>query len=181
MDAALFSLINGHPRPWLDDLFLLATELGRAGFVWIVTALIAAVFPRYRMAAWRVGLAVGLTYLVVDGMLKPLLDRARPLEVMEAARVITTTPLTSSFPSGHAASAVAGALATGRLFPTARPLFWTLAALIAVSRVYVGVHWPSDVLAGALIGFACSWFALGGPSVNTGSFTRQPHVPAADA
>lgn len=144
---------------------LLATEVGRAGFVWLVIAVIAAVFPRHRMAAWRVALTVGLAYLVVDGVLKPLIDRARPFEVVEAVRVITTRPLTSSFPSGHAASAFAGALATGRLFPAARPILWTLAALIAISRVYVGVHWSSDVLAGAFVGFACAWFALGGRQV----------------
>jgi undecaprenyl-diphosphatase len=165
VDHNLFSLINSSHAPWLDDLMLLATEIGRAGFVWLVIAAIAAVFPQHRMAAWRVALAVGLAYLVVDGVLKPLIDRARPFEVVEAVRVITTRPLTSSFPSGHAASAFAGALATSRLFPGARPILWPLAVLIAISRIYVGVHWPSDVLAGALIGFAVGWFALGGRQV----------------
>lgn len=162
MDLNIFTAINASHSPWLDDLMLFATEVGRAGFVWLVIAAIAAVFPRHRMAAWRVALAVGLAYLVVDGVLKPLIDRSRPFEVVETVRIITTRPLTSSFPSGHAASAFAGALATARLFPAARPLLWTLAATIAISRVYVGVHWPSDVLAGALIGLGSAWFALGG-------------------
>ncbi len=165
VDLHLFAALNGGHAPWLDDVMLLATEIGRAGFVWLVIALIAAVFPRHRMAAWRVGLAVGFAYLVVDGVIKPVIDRARPFEVVDIVRVITTRPLTSSFPSGHAAAAVAGALATGRLFPAARPILWTMAVLVAVSRVYVGVHWPSDVLAGALIGFLCGWFVLGGRRV----------------
>lgn len=165
MDLNLFAAINNGHVPWLDDLMLLASAIGRAGYVWLVAAVIAAVFPQHRMAAWRVALAIGVTYLVVDGVLKPLIDRARPFEVLDAARVIAARPLTSSFPSGHAASACAGALAAGRLFPAAWPVWWLLAALIAVSRVYVGVHWPSDVAAGALVGLLCAWFVLGGRPV----------------
>lgn len=165
MDLDLFTALNTSHAPRLDDVMLLATEVGRAGFVWLVIAAIAAVFPQHRMAAWRVALAVGLAYLVVDGFIKPLVDRPRPFEVLESVRLITTRPLTPSFPSGHAASAFAGALATSRLFPGAQAILWPLAVLIAISRIYVGVHWPSDVVAGALVGYAAGWFALGGRQV----------------
>ena len=64
---------------------------------------------------------------------------------------------------GEVAARLNSALpATSRLLPQARVIWWALAALVAVSRVYVGAHWPSDVVAGALIGFAMAWFALGG-------------------
>jgi len=162
VDLSLFTLINGGHAPWVDDLMLLASALGRGGFVWISVALIAAVFPRYRMAAWRVLLSIGLTFLMVDGVIKPNIDRDRPFETRSDARLIDTRPLTGSFPSGHAASAVAGALSVGRLFPAARVVWWPLAAAIAVSRIYVGAHWPSDVLAGAFTGWAMAWFVLGG-------------------
>ena len=114
------------------------------------------------MAAWRVILSIGLTFLMVDGVVKPNIDRDRPFETWSDARLIDTRPLTGSFPSGHAASAVAGALSVGRLFPAARVVWWPLAAAIAVSRIYVGAHWPSDVLAGAFTGWAMAWFVLGG-------------------
>ena len=117
MDLSLFSLINGTHTPWADELMLLASAVGRGGFVWIATAIIAAVFPRLRMAAWRVILSVALTFLLVDGVIKPIVHRERPFQVLPDARLIDTRPLTGSFPSGHAASAAAGALSVGRLLP----------------------------------------------------------------
>ena len=165
MDAALFTLINAGHRPWLDDLMLLASALGRAGFIWLAIAAIAAVFPARRMAAWRMVLVLAASYLVVDVLIKPVVDRPRPYEVVAEARLIDQRPTTASFPSGHAARAFAGALAASRVFPAGQIVWWPLAAAVAISRVYVGAHWPSDVLAGALLGLAVAWFTLGGARV----------------
>ncbi len=165
MDTTLYTLVNASHAPWLDDLMLLASAVGRAGFVWWVTALIAMVFPGRRMAAWRLVLAVALAYLLVDGVIKPVIGRARPFDVVADARLIDQRPVTSSFPSGHTAAAVAGALAAGRLFPRARLAWWLLAAGVALSRVYVGAHWPTDVVAGAVLGLAVGWWVLGGRAV----------------
>jgi undecaprenyl-diphosphatase len=76
-----------------------------------------------------------------------------------ATRVIDRRPLTFSFPSGHAASAVAAAVTLARLWPNGRLVLWLLAVLVAVSRIYVGVHYPLDVLGGAVLGLACAWVA----------------------
>jgi len=174
LDLSLFSFINGTHTPWADELMLLASAVGRGGFVWIATAIIAAVFPRLRMAAWRVILSVALTFLLVDGVIKPIVHRERPFQVLPGARLIDTRPLTGSFPSGHAASAAAGALSVGRLLPAARIVWWPLAIAIAVSRIYVGAHWPSDVLAGALIGLAMGWFVLGGRRIRPSARRYRP-------
>ncbi len=138
------------------------SDIGRRGLVWLVVAAVAVAFPRHRAAAWRLVLALALTFFVVDAIAKPLVGRARPFEVLDDVRVIDARPTTASFPSGHAASAFAGALAASRIWPAARVAFFLLAAFIALSRVYVGVHFPIDVLAGALTGLACAWLALGG-------------------
>ena len=142
---------------------LLASALGAGGFIWWVTALITAVFPNKRAAAWRMLLAGFLTWGVSEYALKPLFDRARPFEVDPTITVIDARPTTAAFPSGHAAMAFAYALAGSRMIPGSAWIWWPLAAIIAVSRVYIGVHWPSDVIGGAVVGLACAWFALGGP------------------
>ena len=162
MDASLFTLINGSHAEWLDTVMLFMTEVGRRGFVWLVIAAIASLWPQHRAAAWRLALVLGLAFLLTDAIFKPLAGRVRPYEVIADARVIDSKPATASFPSGHAASAAAGAIAAGRMFPASAPLFYAMAAVIAVSRVYVGVHYPADVVAGLLVGAACALFALGG-------------------
>jgi len=164
VDAALFSAINGAHAPWLDAVMIPASWLGYFPGVWFLSAAAALAWPRLRASAFRACLAVALTYVMASGVVKPLIGRARPYQGGGvAARTIETTPAASySFPSGHAATAMAGALAGARLVPAAAPLLWALATLISVSRIYVGVHYPSDVLAGALLGLLCANLVLGG-------------------
>ncbi len=151
----------GLRRPWLDDLMILASALGAGGFIWVVFGAIAGIFPAHTKAMWRLWLAVALAFVLVDEVAKPLAGRARPYEVIEVP-LIDARPTTASFPSGHAAMAAAGALAGTRLLPAAGWALWPLAGLVLVSRVYLAVHWPTDVLAGALLGLAVAWFVLGG-------------------
>ena len=161
LDAAVLDYVIQLRRPWLDDLMLLASAFGAGGFIWIIFGTIAGIFPRNTKAMWRLWLALGLSFILVDDVLKPMFDRARPFDVLEI-QLIDARPNTPSFPSGHAAMAAAGALAGTRIIPVAGWVLWPLAALVIISRVYLGTHWPSDVVAGAVIGFAIAWFVLGG-------------------
>ena len=96
--------------------------------------------------------AVALATVTVDYVVKPLVDRHRPFTSIPAVDVITSRPHDASFPSGHAGNAFAGAVVLARTLPAWQAAWWILAALIAYSRIYVGVHYPADVIGGALIG-----------------------------
>jgi undecaprenyl-diphosphatase len=169
LDTSLLNHVIQLRQPWLDDVMIFASAVGAAGFAWWVFALIAAVFPANRPAAWRLLLAVGFTLLVNDYVLKPVFARPRPFDVMAELKVIDAKPPTSSFPSGHAAMAVAGAMAAARLIPASAWVLWPLAIVVAISRVYIGVHWPTDVVAGAIVGLVCAWFVLGGRNTQVAS------------
>jgi undecaprenyl-diphosphatase len=161
LDLALLHYIVQLRQPWLDDVMVTASALGAGGYVWTVIAAIAFVFPEHRAAAWRVMLTVWFTWMLVDGIIKPIVGRARPFDVVDGLTLLDQRPLTASFPSGHAAMAFASALALGRLFPSARWIFWPMAAVVAFSRMYLAVHWPTDVLGGIVIGLASAYFVLG--------------------
>ncbi len=201
LDHALFDWLTTFHAPWLDTVMLAASHVGVGGFAWLVIAEILFLFPERRAGAWRVALAIGLTALIVDGVVKPLIWRDRPYIALASAhaggvkvglahaggvkenterevRVIDAKPPSSSFPSGHAANAVAGAIALSQVLPSARAVWWLIAATIALSRIYVGVHFPLDVLAGALIGFLCARLVLAGVKSQHADFTLGP-VPGA--
>jgi len=95
-------------------------------------------------------LGVGVAVLVAKG-LKDWVGRPRPFEVLHSMGIPQGSP-GDSFPSGHATGAFALAAVLSQRFPRFQWVFWSLAALIAFSRVAVGLHWPSDVMAGAVMG-----------------------------
>jgi len=163
-----------HPW-WLDILMATLSVIATGGAVWLAIGVLQAARRRLPLPRlWQLVLAVVTALIASDGIVKPLVHRPRPFVVQPGlVRILGNPPGGSSFPSAHAAAAFAAAWVLSELFPAGRAAFWTLAALIAISRVYVGAHYPLDVMAGALLGVAVGWFVLGG----TDGLTRNPVSP----
>jgi undecaprenyl-diphosphatase len=177
------------------------TNLGKSGyFLWplgVLMLMLAALYSpslarfwRGILAAWavRIGfvfVAIGLPSLF-DTIIKNMIGRARPFVVtgpdVWAYAPFTWHPRYASFPSGHATTAFAALVAIGAIFPQARALMWIYAVLIALSRVVITAHHPSDVIGGAIVGavgavMVRNWFAdrrLGFSVATDGSVRAMP-------
>ena len=166
----------------LVDAFNRLTDLGLSGwFLWPLGLVLIALalvdspsvpaFPRHVLAAWAVRLGFVFIAIALPGLfvtvVKRLIGRARPF--VDGDGVWNYLPFSwrvdyASLPSGHATTAFSALVAIGALFPQARPLLWIYALLIALSRVVVTAHHPSDVVAGAIVGatgalLVRNWFA----------------------
>jgi undecaprenyl-diphosphatase len=160
-DREAYLWVTEHRVGWLDPLFLALTVVGYAGLVWIALAIVLPLLARRRFAPILV--ATGATVWSVDlfvPVLKEAIGRPRPFETLPGADPLLAYTLGDSFPSGHAATSFAGAVVLSLFFRRLAPALIGLATAIAFSRVYVGVHYPGDVLAGAALGAAWALGAL---------------------
>lgn len=154
MEAGILMMIQERLRhPAWDPWMIWITSLNNGGMIAILTCALLLAFRRTR----RVG-AVAVASLVAEAavvnlLVKPLAARIRPYEVIEGLSLLVSAQSDYSFPSGHTAAGFAVAVVMLRLMPARYGVpALVMATLIALSRLYVGVHYPTDVLAGALIG-----------------------------
>lgn len=146
------ALHRGFARPPLRPLLAGASRLGDAGPWCLLVVLLPWLDPaRGPQAAALLALA-GACNLMLYWALKRGTRRPRPFECCEGIRACTAVPDAFSFPSGHTLHAVAFALLLSAFYPLLAPWLWGFAALVGVSRVVLGLHYPSDVLVGAMIG-----------------------------
>lgn len=137
------------------------TMLGDAGLMWIALSLAMLCFRKTRKAGALALCAMALGLVVTNLTIKPLVSRPRPWLMVEGLGHIVEEKDPNSFPSGHTCAAFAAAMVWVRTLPWrwGRVTAVVLAVLMGLSRLYVGVHYPSDVLAGAVIGSLCAWAA----------------------
>ncbi len=176
VDHAVYEAIAATPTPVLDSaMSRLAQAADYSRLSLVAAALLSVTRGSSGRAAAGTGLlSVGVTSAVVNLAIKPLTVRRRPDPARTAVPIARRIPMpgSRSFPSGHAASAFAFATGVGHVLPHDGVPLRALAALVAYSRVHSGVHYPGDVVAGALLGSATAQL--------TTSWLRRPISGASD-
>ncbi len=157
LDLYILDWVQEHLQcSFLDTVMPWITSLGNSGVVWIILALVLLLIPKTRRLGGVVTAALLIDLLLCNLMIKPLVARARPFTLREVELLIAA-PTDYSFPSGHTAASFA---ATAALF-FSKNKGWipalVLSVIIAFTRLYLYVHYPSDVLCGALLGIFCGW------------------------
>lgn len=153
-----FSILDYIQSNWsnafLDFIMPKITFLGNAGLIWILAAVIMLIFKKYRKNGIMLVISLGCCFVIGNLLLKNIVARPRPCWINESVNMLISIPTDSSFPSGHTMSAFAAAaviMYTNRKLGIAA---YILAVLIAFSRLYLYVHFPTDIMAGAVIGTA---------------------------
>jgi undecaprenyl-diphosphatase len=155
LDRLLFRRIARAHTPWLDRVLPGLSRAANYSRLWLAISAVLYLMGgrRGKRAALRGMASLAVNSALVNTGLKRLVRRRRPeLRDVPSKRRLRKQPLTTSFPSGHAASAAAFAVGASSEMPKAALPLGTLAAAVAYSRVYVGVHYPLDVAVGAMLG-----------------------------
>lgn len=155
IDQQIFLWINHVPHSMISDTVAKFFSLiGSVGLIWFVIGIVLFIREerKHHMFFVPIMSAGGLSYVLVEWMMKPFVARVRP--TVEIGAIIVGDPKTDySFPSGHATIAFAMAVVLSSYEPTLKWFFYALAFCISLSRVYIGVHYPFDVVAGGILGW----------------------------
>ena len=156
-DLSILRFIRGNMRcGFLDWLMPIVTKLGDAGIIWIVIAVVFLFFKKTRRTGAAMGVAMLLGLAVGNGLLKNWSARPRPFDVIGRAvhpdQLLIDPPTDYSFPSGHTLSSFAAATAIYRDHTLLGFIAYVVAGFIAFSRMYLYVHYPTDILGGVVLG-----------------------------
>ena len=159
-EIEIIKYINQHlSNPVLDVFFEFVSFLGNKGWIWIVFAIVLMAFPKTRKAGVCNDIALLLCLLITNLCIKPLFDRLRPYEVDTALKIIIPHLSDGSFPSGHTCASFASVFAIGKYFKKTSIPLYVFAVLMGISRLYLCIHFPTDVIAGAGFGILFGYIA----------------------
>ena len=162
MEANILLFLQNNVRgPILDSVLLFITRMNNGGMIWIALILILLIFKKTRKTGIYCIVALVIDVVLVNFLIKPLVGRIRPYDVIDGLICMVGPQKDASFPSGHTASSFAVAFAAFLRGPKKIGIpALVVAALIGFSRLYVGVHYPTDVLAGIGFGLLCGFLAV---------------------
>lgn len=177
LDAAILLWIQEFVRlPGINPLIVWFTGLGDSGLLWLIPGLLMLLYKPTRKVGLSTVLSVGIGAVFTNLLIKPAVARVRPYEVIQGLVPLVTSDDPFSFPSGHTTAAfAAGVIWFFMLEKTwAKAVAVGIALFMAFSRLYVGVHYPSDVLAGAVFGTVASFIAY---ELCQRFFEKHPNLP----
>ena len=158
IELMILDWIQSIRTPVGDAVMCFITKLGDAGIIWIVLAAILLLIPKTRKHGLVMMAALCIDLVVCNGLLKNLFARIRPCDVNTQIQLLIARPDDFSFPSGHTAASFA---AVAALYFSGERKLWKpallLACFIAFSRLYLYVHYPTDILGGILVGIAAGY------------------------
>ena len=158
MEIQILNWLQGLHTPILDKLMCMITHLGDAGIIWIILAIVMILIPKTRKSGVIVAAALVVDVLLCNVILKNLVGRIRPFDVNTSVQLLISKPKDFSFPSGHTAASFSSVAA---LYLAGEKKLWkpalVLAILIAFSRMYLYVHYPTDILGGIIFGILSAW------------------------
>ena len=159
LDARIYLAINEVPHPGaLDSLAWALALVTTGGWIWVIGTLLAYLVraPRSWSAVKQLLPSVVIATWVIEYPIKAFFRRRRPFSRIVQALVIGKKPGSWSFPSGHTGASFASAWILSLVWPRLAPVFLGLAGTVGFSRIYVGAHYPGDVLSGAILGMLLS-------------------------
>ena len=146
--------------PLGDAIIPLITKLGDAGIIWILLSIVLLIIPKTRKSGVILAVALCVDVVLCNGILKNLFKRIRPCDVNTAIQLLVVKPDDFSFPSGHTAASFA---AVAALYFAGERKLWipalVLAVFIAFSRLYLYVHYPTDILGGIIVGIIAGYIS----------------------
>lgn len=162
IDMSILKFISEHMQnPFLDMLMPLVSDLGYGGAIWVIFTILLLISKKHRRTGVVLLLSILLGYIFCELVLKNIFQRPRPFMAAPYLQLIVDKPGSFSFPSGHTTIAFAflgGILKTVKDLKVILPVA-VLAFAITFSRMYLLVHYPTDILGGAVLGLVCSYMA----------------------
>lgn len=152
MEMSILQGIQNIHNELLDSIMVFITSLGNAGIIWIILAVIFLFSKKYRKCGFAMALALLFSFIFGNVILKNIFERPRPSWVDTNVMLLIKNPTDFSFPSGHSFASFAGATVIFMYHKKEGIAALILAGLIAFSRLYLFVHYPSDVILGSLFG-----------------------------